>query len=83
MIPEYYTIAQVADILSISKETLRRWDKRAKKGSSKKGVRPLSAPFSFFGFESTATYFARPLKTASCLSIKLVTFSLKSSVTSF
>jgi len=27
MIPEYYTIAQVADILSISKETLRRWDK--------------------------------------------------------
>lgn len=25
--PEYYTIAQVADILSISKETLRRWDK--------------------------------------------------------
>jgi len=27
MIPEYYTIAQVADILSMSKETLRRWDK--------------------------------------------------------
>lgn len=26
MIPEYYSIAQVADILSISKETLRRWD---------------------------------------------------------
>jgi len=26
MVPEYYTIAQVADILSISKETLRRWD---------------------------------------------------------
>lgn len=25
--PEHYTIAQVADILSISKETLRRWDK--------------------------------------------------------
>lgn len=25
--PELYTIAQVADILSISKETLRRWDK--------------------------------------------------------
>ncbi len=26
MVPEYYSIAQVADILSISKETLRRWD---------------------------------------------------------
>lgn len=30
MIPEYYTIAQVADILGISKETLRRWDKNGK-----------------------------------------------------
>lgn len=27
MVPDYYSIAQVADILSISKETLRRWDK--------------------------------------------------------
>ena len=27
MIPEYYSIAEVADILSVSKETLRRWDK--------------------------------------------------------
>lgn len=27
MIPEYYTIAQVADILGATKETLRRWDK--------------------------------------------------------
>jgi len=27
MIPDYYSIAQVADILSVSKETLRRWDK--------------------------------------------------------
>jgi DNA (cytosine-5)-methyltransferase 1 len=26
MVPEYYSIAQVADILSVSKETLRRWD---------------------------------------------------------
>ena len=26
MIPEYYSIAQVADMLSVSKETLRRWD---------------------------------------------------------
>ena len=26
MIPDYYSIAQVADILSVSKETLRRWD---------------------------------------------------------
>ncbi|MCK9504512.1 MAG: DNA (cytosine-5-)-methyltransferase [Porticoccaceae bacterium] len=26
MSPEFYTIAQVADILSVSKETLRRWD---------------------------------------------------------
>ncbi len=26
MVPEYYTIAQVADILGISKETLKRWD---------------------------------------------------------
>lgn len=26
MIPEYYSIAQVADTLSVSKETLRRWD---------------------------------------------------------
>lgn len=26
MIPEFYSIAQVADILSVSKETLRRWD---------------------------------------------------------
>lgn len=25
--PEHYTIAQVADILGVSKETLRRWDK--------------------------------------------------------
>lgn len=25
-IPEYYSIAQVADILNVSKETLRRWD---------------------------------------------------------
>jgi len=30
MTPEYYTIAQVADILSLSKETLRRWDKNGK-----------------------------------------------------
>ncbi|SVC18022.1 uncharacterized protein METZ01_LOCUS270876, partial [marine metagenome] len=30
MIPKYYSIAQVADILSISKETLRRWDKNGK-----------------------------------------------------
>ena len=27
MSPEYYTISQVADILGVSKETLRRWDK--------------------------------------------------------
>ena len=27
MAPDYYSIAQVADILGISKETLRRWDK--------------------------------------------------------
>jgi DNA (cytosine-5)-methyltransferase 1 len=26
MVPDYYSIAQVADILSLSKETLRRWD---------------------------------------------------------
>lgn len=26
MTPEYYSMAQVADILSVSKETLRRWD---------------------------------------------------------
>ena len=26
MIPEYYSIAQVADILGVSKETLRKWD---------------------------------------------------------
>ncbi|MDT8348070.1 MAG: DNA (cytosine-5-)-methyltransferase, partial [Flavobacteriaceae bacterium] len=26
MVPEFYSIAQVADILSLSKETLRRWD---------------------------------------------------------
>ena len=30
MIPEYYSIAQVADILSISKETLRRWENNGK-----------------------------------------------------
>ena len=30
MIPDFYTIAQVADILSTSKETLRRWDKSGK-----------------------------------------------------
>lgn len=30
MIPEYYSIAQVADILGSSKETLRRWDKSGK-----------------------------------------------------
>ena len=30
MIPEYYSIAQVADILGYSKETLRRWDKSEK-----------------------------------------------------
>jgi len=30
MIPEYYSIAQVADILGTSKETLRRWDKNGK-----------------------------------------------------
>lgn len=28
MIPDYYSIAQVADILGVSKETLRRWDKK-------------------------------------------------------
>lgn len=28
MIPTYYSIAQVADILSLSKETLRRWDNK-------------------------------------------------------
>ncbi len=27
MVPDYYSIAQVADILGVSKETLRRWDK--------------------------------------------------------
>lgn len=30
MTPEYYSVAQVADILGISKETLRRWDKNGK-----------------------------------------------------
>jgi len=25
---EYYNISEVADILSMSKETLRRWDKK-------------------------------------------------------
>lgn len=30
MIPEYYSIAQVADILGSSKETLRRWDRSGK-----------------------------------------------------
>ncbi|MBT4668647.1 MAG: DNA (cytosine-5-)-methyltransferase [Candidatus Ruthia sp.] len=30
MIPEYYSIAQVADILGSSKETLRRWDRNGK-----------------------------------------------------
>jgi len=30
MVPEFYSIAQVADILSISKETLRRWDNNGK-----------------------------------------------------
>lgn len=30
MVPEYYSISQVADILSISKETLRRWDNNGK-----------------------------------------------------
>ena len=25
--PEHYTIAQVADILGVSKETLRRWER--------------------------------------------------------
>ena len=28
MIPEYYSLAQVADILSVSKETLKKWDKK-------------------------------------------------------
>ena len=28
MVPTYYSIAQVADILSLSKETLRRWDSK-------------------------------------------------------
>ncbi|NJN39004.1 MAG: DNA (cytosine-5-)-methyltransferase [Acaryochloridaceae cyanobacterium CSU_3_4] len=27
MIPDYYSVAQVADILGVSKETLRRWDR--------------------------------------------------------
>ncbi len=27
MVPEYYSISQVADILSVSKETLRKWDR--------------------------------------------------------
>ncbi len=30
MFPKYYSVAQVADILGISKETLRRWDKNGK-----------------------------------------------------
>lgn len=30
MIPEFYSIAQVADILGVSKETLRRWDNNGK-----------------------------------------------------
>lgn len=30
LVPEYYSISQVADILSISKETLRRWDNNGK-----------------------------------------------------
>lgn len=30
MSPKYYSVAQVADILGISKETLRRWDKNGK-----------------------------------------------------
>jgi hypothetical protein len=33
MTPEYYSIAQVADILGVSKETLRRWDKNRKMSS--------------------------------------------------
>lgn len=30
MTPEYYSVAQVADILGVSKETLKRWDKNGK-----------------------------------------------------
>jgi DNA (cytosine-5)-methyltransferase 1 len=30
MTPEYYSVAQVADILGVSKETLKRWDKNQK-----------------------------------------------------
>jgi len=30
MIPDYYSVAQVADILSVSKETLKRWDMSGK-----------------------------------------------------
>ncbi len=30
MIPDYYSIAQVADILSVSKETLKKWDTNGK-----------------------------------------------------
>jgi len=30
MTPEYYSVAQVADILGVSKETLRRWDRNGK-----------------------------------------------------
>ena len=30
MPPEFYSIAQVADILGVSKETLRRWDNNGK-----------------------------------------------------
>jgi DNA (cytosine-5)-methyltransferase 1 len=30
MTPEYYSVAQVADILGISKETLKKWDKNGK-----------------------------------------------------
>jgi DNA (cytosine-5)-methyltransferase 1 len=30
MTPEYYSVAQVADILGVSKETLKKWDKNGK-----------------------------------------------------
>jgi DNA (cytosine-5)-methyltransferase 1 len=37
-IPDYYSIAQVADILGVSKETLRRWDKKGELVPVDRGV---------------------------------------------
>ena len=76
---DYYSLAEVADVLSVSKETLRRWDKSGKLAPVRHPINsyrlyPASSlkKFGSIGFlfdEATEMQYQKPLKTYSVIEL--------------